>query len=147
MPPGIGSWLFAHPCPPSSTPPHPSPGHVRSLRVAMGKARPGSHRAPGEGARWPGGGPRAGRPRCRRNVGSTDGPLSIKQREAFLFACVGSAQITLRGPELQAGRGRNSLQMKGCQKIVFSQLRVCVRKGRREEGAAEAVAVTDFLTS
>lgn len=51
VPPGIGSWLFAHPCPPSSTPPHPSPGHVWSLRVAMGKARPGSHRAPGEGTR------------------------------------------------------------------------------------------------
>lgn len=86
-------------------------------------------------------------PRCRRNVGSTDGLLSINRREDFLFTCVGSAQITHQGPELQAGKGRNSLQMKGCQKIVFSQLRVCVRKGRREEGAAEAVTVTDFLTS
>lgn len=86
-------------------------------------------------------------PRCRRNGGSTDGPLSLNRREDFLFTCVGSAQITHQGPELQAGRGRNSLQMKGCQKIVFSQLRVCVRKGRREEGAAEAVTVTDFLTS
>lgn len=63
---------------------------------------------------WGSRGVSATEPRCRRNVGSTDGPLSINRREDFLFTCVGSAQITHRGPELQAGKGRNSLQMKGC---------------------------------
>lgn len=81
--------------------------------------------------------PRGRWPRCRRNGGSAAGPPSAERREAFLFTCVGSAQITHRGLGLQAGTGRNSLQMKGCQKIVFSQLRVCVlergggRKGPR----------------
>lgn len=74
MLPGIGSWLFARPCPPSSTPPHPSPGHVRSLRVAMGKARPGSHRSPGVAARWPGGVPVRGGPAAGETWVAQTGP-------------------------------------------------------------------------
>lgn len=144
---GIGSSFFRTP-PTGSSTPNTSQPLSHPQRPAMSKIPAGSPSPAGSSTvAAPVPAPGTAEPCCRRNVGSTDGPLSINRREDFLFTCVGSAQITHRGPELQAGRGRNSLQMKGCQKIVFSQLRVCVRKGRREEGAAEAVTVTDFLTS